>query len=85
MKDVEKLPLCEKIPHEKSYLNVLNGNQDIDGFRFLFFLTVHSYLMIFSDVNLTVRSLVHKESKCVVISKLSLIVCEVKALNYFFK
>ncbi len=74
-----------KIPHEKSYLNVLNGNQDIDDFRFLVFLTVHSYLMIFSDVNFTVRSLVHKESKYVVISRLSLLVCEVKALNYFFK
>jgi hypothetical protein len=37
---MKKMPLCEKISHEKSYINILNGNQDIDDVRFLVFLTV---------------------------------------------
>jgi hypothetical protein len=78
MKFLEKFPLCEKIPHKKSYLDILNDNQDIDGLRFLVFLTVHSYLMIFSDANLTVNSLVPKESKCFGISRLYLTVYEKK-------
>jgi hypothetical protein len=63
MKVLEKLPSYEKIPHEKSYLNILNGNQDIYNLRFLVFLTLHGYFMIFfGDANLTVQciSLVHK-------------------------
>jgi hypothetical protein len=60
MKVLEKLSLCEKIPAEKSYLNVLNGNQDVDNVRFLVFPTVHGYLIIFGDANLTVHNLVHK-------------------------
>jgi hypothetical protein len=63
MKVLEKLPLCEKIPDEKSFLDVLNGNQDVDNLSFLVFPTVHGYLMIFGDANLTVHSLVHKEYK----------------------
>jgi hypothetical protein len=43
MKALEKLSLCEKIPHEKSYLDILIGNQDINDIRFLIFLRVHSY------------------------------------------
>jgi hypothetical protein len=27
---LEKLPLCEKHPNEKSYLDILNRNQDIN-------------------------------------------------------
>jgi hypothetical protein len=72
LKFLEKLPVCEKIPHGKSYINILNSNQDIYNLKFLVFLTVHSYLIIFGDANLTVHSLVHKESKCVAISRLSL-------------
>jgi hypothetical protein len=49
MKVLKKLPLCEKITHVKSYLNVLNGNQDIDNSISLVFLTVHGYLMIYGD------------------------------------
>jgi hypothetical protein len=49
----EKMPLCEKITHVKSYLNILNGNQDIDNLRSLVFLTVHGYRMIYGDGNLT--------------------------------
>jgi hypothetical protein len=78
MKFLEKFPLCEKIPHKKSYLDILNDNQDIDGLRFLVFLTVESYLMIFSDTNLAVDSLVPKESKCFGISRLYLTVYEIK-------
>ncbi len=58
----------------KSYLNVLNSNQDIDYIGFLVFLTVHGYLIIFGDLDLTVYSLVHKEFKCFGISGLSLTV-----------
>jgi hypothetical protein len=57
IKVLEKLPLCKKIPHEKSYFNNLNDNQYIDHLRFFVFLTVHGYLMIFGDANLTVQSL----------------------------
>jgi hypothetical protein len=39
--------------------------------------------MIFCDANLTVHGLVHKESKGVGISRLSLIVLEIKALYCF--
>jgi hypothetical protein len=49
VKVLEKLPFYEKIPREKSYLDILNGNQDITDLRFLFFLTVHSYLTILGD------------------------------------
>jgi hypothetical protein len=59
---------------QKSYLRILNGNQDIDHLRLSVFLTVHSYLMIFGYVNLTVHSFAQKESKCVGFSRLSLIV-----------
>ncbi len=58
MKVLQKLPFCEKITHEKFFLEMLNGNQDINDLRFLVFLTVHSYLMIFSDAHLAVDSLV---------------------------
>ncbi len=68
------LPLCEKIPHEKSYLDIWNGNQDINDLRFLVFLTVHSYLTIFGDTNLAVDILVPEESKSFGISRLTLIV-----------
>ncbi len=44
MEVLEKLPLWEKIPYEKSYLNILNSNKDIDNLRFLVFLRVHHYL-----------------------------------------
>jgi hypothetical protein len=37
---------------------MLNGNQDINDLRFLVFLTVQSYLMIFGYVFLAVDSLV---------------------------
>jgi hypothetical protein len=30
IKFLKKLLLCEKIPHERSYLDILNGNQDIN-------------------------------------------------------
>jgi hypothetical protein len=78
------LPICEKIPYEKSCLNILNCNQDIDYLIFSEFLTVHGYLMIFGDANFTVHNLVRKESKCVGIHRLSLTIYEVKAFNYFF-
>jgi hypothetical protein len=48
------------------------------------FLTVHGYLFIFGDVNLTVHSLVHKESKSVVISRQSLIIYEIKDFDCFY-
>ncbi len=38
----------------------------------------------FGDANLTVHSLVHKESKCVVISRQSLMVFEIKAFDCFY-
>jgi hypothetical protein len=63
---------------------MLNINQDIIYLRLLVFLTVHSYLEIFGDANLTVHSLVHKESKCVEMSRLSFLVNEIKAFNCFF-
>jgi hypothetical protein len=72
MKVPEKLPLCEKNPPEKSYLNIIKSNQDTDDLRFLFFLTVHGYRMSFGNENLTVNSL-KKESICVRISRLSLV------------
>jgi hypothetical protein len=34
---LEKLSLCEKLPHEKSYLDILNGNQDINKLRIFVF------------------------------------------------
>ncbi len=40
--------------------------------------------MILGYANLTVHSTVHKEYKCVGISKLSLIVYEIKAFNCFY-
>jgi hypothetical protein len=46
MKVLERLPLCEIIIPEKSYLNILNGNQDMDDFRFMVFLTLHGYLLM---------------------------------------
>jgi hypothetical protein len=66
MKVLEKLPLYEKIPHENYYLNILNVNQDVNNLRFLVFLIVQSYLMIFGDANLTVDSLVvrYHEDHC---------------------
>jgi hypothetical protein len=78
------LPFCEKIPHEKSNLNILNGNQDIDNLRFLVFLKVHGYLMILGDAILRVHSLVYKDPKYVGISSLSLLVSEIKAFNCFY-
>jgi hypothetical protein len=60
MKVPEKLPKCEKIPRQKSYLNILNSNQDINNLGFLVLLTVHGYLLFIGDVNLTVHSPVHK-------------------------
>jgi hypothetical protein len=70
---------------EKSYLNFLNGNQDFNNLRFLVCLTVTSHLMTFGDANLTVQSIVHKESKYVGISRLSyIIVYEIIAINCFY-
>ncbi len=86
MKVLEKLPLYEKNPPEKSYLNIIKSNQDIDDFlRYLIFLTVHGYLTSFSNVNLTVNS--HKrESKCVGNSRLSLIAFYLKLwIVFIFK
>ncbi len=70
---LENLPLYEKIPQVKSYLNILNGtsNQDIEDLRFMVFLTVHGYLTIFRDANIAEHSLVHSKSKCVGIYSLS--------------
>ncbi len=48
------------------------------------FSKVHGYLNNFGDANLTVHSLVHKESKCVGISRLPLIVYEIKAFSCFY-
>jgi hypothetical protein len=85
MKVLEMLSLCDNIPHQISYLNILNANQYISDSRFLVFLTVHGYLMIFlGDANLLVQRLMQKESKCVAISRLSLIFYELKALNCFY-
>ncbi len=67
---------------KKSYLSILNSNQDLDNLRFLVFITVHCCLMIFTDENLTVHILLHKESKCVVIFRLPLIVHETTAFNF---
>jgi hypothetical protein len=39
---------------KQSYLNIVNDNQDIEDLEFLVFLTVHGYLMIFGNANLTV-------------------------------
>jgi hypothetical protein len=80
---LKKLPLYEKIPHEKSYLNILNGNQDNDELIFWVFLTVHGYLMISGDKNLTIHSLIYKESKCFEISRLSFIGYEITAFCVF--
>jgi hypothetical protein len=44
----QKLLLCDKIPHEKPYLSILNSNQDINDLRLLIFLTAHCYLTIFT-------------------------------------
>jgi hypothetical protein len=38
MKVLEKIPLCEKIPHEKSCLNISNGNKGWGFEIFWFFL-----------------------------------------------
>jgi hypothetical protein len=81
MKVLEKLTKCEKIPHVKSYLNILYSKQDTDGLRFLGFLTVHGYPKIFSDVVLTMHSLVDKKSKCV--SRLPLLFMRLRLFNYF--
>ncbi len=40
--------------------------------------------MILGDANFTVHSLVYEESKCVGISRLSLIVYEIKAFHHFY-
>ncbi len=69
---------------EKSYLNILNSNQNIDNIRFLVFRTVRGYPMIFGYVNLTVPNLVHKESKCVGIYRLLLEVFERKGFDCFY-
>ncbi len=37
LKVLEKLLLCEKIPHEKSYLNIFIGNQGSDNLVFVVF------------------------------------------------
>jgi hypothetical protein len=58
MELLKKLLPCEKIPHEKSYPSILNGNQDIDDLRFLVFSTVDGYLIVFGDANLTVQYIV---------------------------
>ncbi len=55
----------------------VNGNQVINDSGFFAFLTVHGYLMTFSDANLTVHSLVYKEHKCVSTFRLPLIVISV--------
>ncbi len=78
------MSLCEKIPLKNSYLNTLNSIKDIHDLEFLVFLTVHSYLMNFNYANLTVHNLVHKKSKCVGISGLSLTVYEKKVFNCFY-
>ncbi len=60
---VEKLCLCQKIPHEKSYLNIFNNNGDVDDLRFLVFNSAGLSYPFFGDVHLTVSSFVHKNSK----------------------
>jgi hypothetical protein len=62
VKVLKKLPLCEKIPHEKSYLDIVNRNQDIIDLRFMMM-----------QILQWIDSLVHRESNCVGISKLFLI------------
>jgi hypothetical protein len=62
----------------------LNDNQGIDDLIFLILLIVHGYRMIFNDENLAVHSSVHKESTCFGISRLSLIVYDIKAFNCFY-
>jgi hypothetical protein len=81
---LQKLPLCEKIPHEKSHINIVNGNQYIGDLIFWVFLTVNGSLRIFGDANLTVHSLMQKEYKCFEISRLSFIVHEIKAFYCLF-
>jgi hypothetical protein len=54
LKVLEKVPLCEKITHRKSYLIILNGNRDIRKLRFLAFLTVRTHLTLSIDTNLRV-------------------------------
>jgi hypothetical protein len=61
-------------PHDKFHLTILNRSQDIDDLRFVVFLTVHGCFVIFGDAKLTVHSFVQKDSKCIAISRLSLIV-----------
>jgi hypothetical protein len=68
---------------KKSYLSILNSNQDLDNLRFLVFITVYCCLMIFKDENLTVHILMQMESKCVGIFSLPLIVHEIRAFNFF--
>jgi hypothetical protein len=58
LKVLDKVPLCEKIKHKKSYPIILNGNQDIGDESFLVFLTVCTYLTFLVDIDLTVNSLV---------------------------
>ncbi len=73
----------KKNPHEKSCLNTLNGKQDIHASDFWFFQYCIGFNMIFGDVNLTVHSIMLKESKCFGISRLSFMVYVIKALNCF--
>jgi hypothetical protein len=46
---------CEKITHEKSYFNILNGNQEIGDSKFLLFLKLHDYLSFLVEANLQVN------------------------------
>ncbi len=83
MRVLEKLPLCEKIPHEESYLNILNDTKilTISDVWLCGFSKVHGYLINFGDANFTVLSPVHKKSKCGV-SRLPLIVYEKSILLF---
>jgi hypothetical protein len=82
MNVLEKLPLCEKITHGKSYLYILNSSQDISDLRFSFF-TVHVYFTFLVGANFTVYSLVHREFEFIGISKLYIIVPKIKLFLFF--
>ncbi len=49
-------------PSWKILPQIWNSKQNIDDVRFSVFLTVHGYLMIFGDANLTMHSIVYNES-----------------------
>ncbi len=64
MKILEKLPLCDKNPYEKSYLIILHGNQDIDNLRLLVFSTLHGYLTVLFMQTLQCIALCKRNPMC---------------------